>query len=58
MGRRINQIRGLCLPTTQLLGSKENQEPTYSSVKLLSTNKDHDALNELPDGADERRRFR
>ena len=47
LGRIINQIRRLCLPSTQSLGSVEHFEPTYSSIKSLTTNDDDDALDEL-----------
>ena len=34
------------------MSSVEDSEPTYSSIKLLNTNEDDDALVELPDEAD------
>ena len=34
------------------LSSVEDSEPTYSSINLLKTNEDSDALEELPYGAD------
>ena len=52
LGKTINQFRRLCLPSTQFLGSVEDSEPTYSSIKSLNTNEDKDVLEEIPDDAD------
>ena len=53
LGGTINQFRRLCLPSTQLLSSVEDSEPTYSLINLLNTNEDNDALDERPDYVDE-----
>ena len=46
LGRRINQFRRLCLPSTQSLSSVGDSEPTYSSINSLNTNEDENAFNE------------
>ena len=51
-GRKINQLRQLCLPSTQSLSSVDCSEPTYSFLTSLNTNEDDDTLDELPDDAD------
>ena len=49
MGTTINQLRRLCVPSTQSLSSIEHSEPTYSSIKSLNNNSDDEALNEIHD---------
>ena len=52
LGKTINQIRRLCLPSTQSLSSAEGSDPTYSSIDSLNTNEDDDALAEPHDDDD------
>ena len=52
MGKTINQFRHLCLPSRQSLSSVEDSELTCSSINSLNTDKDDDALDELPDDVD------
>ena len=51
-GRTINQLRRLCLTSTQSLSSVEDSEHTYSCTNPLNTNEDDDGLEELPVDAD------
>ena len=53
LGRTINQFRRLCLPSTHSPISVKDSEPTNSSINSLKTDEDDDALDELPDEADE-----
>ena len=53
LGRTINQIRRLCLPSTQSFSSVEGSEPTYSSINSLDSNEDDDALEEPHDDVDD-----
>ena len=46
LGPTINHIRHLCLPSTLILSSVEDSEPTYSSVSSLSTDEIDDVLDE------------
>ena len=52
MDRTINQIRRLCVPSTQSLSSVKNFDATYSSINSLKIKQDDNALDELPDDAD------
>ena len=52
LGKKINQFRRLCLPSTQSLSSAEDYDPTYSSIDSLNTNEDDDALAEPHDDDD------
>ena len=52
MGRTINQIRRLFLPSTPPLGSIKASEPTYIPNNSLTTNGDDDKLVEFPDDVD------
>ena len=52
MGKTINQLRRLCVPSTESLSTVERSEPTYSSINLLNTNEHKDPLDEIPDDAD------
>ena len=52
LGRIIIRFPRLCLPSTHSLSSRENSEPTYSSIKSLSSNEDTDAVDELLEYAD------
>ena len=49
LGRTINQLRCLCLPSTLSLSSVEDSEPTYISINSLSTNEDDDVRAEPSD---------
>ena len=53
LGRKINQFRRLCLPSTQSLSLVEDSEPTYSSVNSLSTNETDNAFDETYDNEDD-----
>ena len=53
LGRTINQLRSLCLPSTQSLSSVEDSEPTYRSINSLNTNADDNAFDETHDNEDD-----
>ena len=53
LGRTINQIRRLCLPSTQFMSSVQSSEPSYSSINSLKSNQDDDALDQLHDDDDD-----
>ena len=52
MGRKINQFRRHCLPSTLSWSSVEDSEPTYISINSLSVNEGNDVLDEPSDDAD------
>ena len=53
LGRTINQLRRLCLPSTQFLSSVEEYEATYSSIISLNTKEDDNAFDETHDDKDD-----
>ena len=52
LGRTINPLRLLCLPSTQSLSSVEDAEPTYSSINSLNTNENDNGFDETYDNED------
>ena len=45
LGRTINHILRLCLPSRQTFSSVEGSEPTYCPINSLNTKEDNDALD-------------
>ena len=53
LGRTINHLRRLCLPSTQSLNSVEDSASTYSSISSLNTNEEDNAFEEAHDAEDD-----